>query len=62
MIIIYLLRNKMKVIIIIISLFIIFKHFTELYGSLKLIIIIIYYNFVILFINEYKVAVNNIIK
>ena len=55
-------RNKIKVIIIIISLFIIFKYFAESYGSLKLIIIIMYYNFVILFINEYKAAVSNIIK
>ena len=52
----------MKVIIIVISLFIIFKHFAELYRSLKLIIIIMYYNFVILFINKYKAAVSNIIK
>ena len=52
----------MKVIIIIILFFIIFKHFAKLYGSLKLIIIIMYYNFVILFINEYKTAVSNIIK
>ena len=52
----------MKVIIIIISLFIIFKHFTKLYKSLKLIIIIIYYNFIILFINKYKAVISNIIK
>ena len=52
----------MKIIIIVISLFIIFKHFTELYRSLKLIIITIYYNFIILFINEYKAVISNIIK